>query len=73
VHEAGDGTTRVLGAGDEEIPAERSIALAHGGTVTAVPGPEAGLAVTVRLSVDQSSATNPRAAAQAGSPASTSR
>lgn len=51
----------------------RSVAMAHGGTVTAVPGPEGGLAVTVRLPVDQSSATTPRAAAQAGSAARTSR
>lgn len=51
----------------------RSIAVAHGGTVTAVPGPEGGFAVTVRLPVDQSSVTTPRAAAHAGSPASTSR
>lgn len=51
----------------------RSIAGAHGGAVTAVPGPEGGLAVTVRLPVDQSSATTPRALAQAGSPARTSR
>ncbi len=46
----------------------RSIAVAHGGTVTAVPGPEGGLAVTVRLPLDQVVA-----ATQAGSAASTSR
>ncbi|MER5275334.1 HAMP domain-containing sensor histidine kinase [Streptomyces sp. NPDC002809] len=45
-----------------------SIAVAHGGTVTAVPGPEGGLAVTVRLPVDQA-----LAATQAGSAASVSR
>lgn len=46
----------------------RSIAPAHGGTVTAVPGPGGGLAVTVRLPASQE-----RVATHAGSAASSSR
>ncbi|MGQ4490993.1 HAMP domain-containing histidine kinase [Streptomyces sp. 372A] len=46
----------------------RSIALAHDGTVTAVPAPGGGLAVTVRLP-----ATQERVATHAGSAASSSR
>lgn len=69
----GEGRDRMGQGSGLGLSIVRSIALAHGGTVTAVPGPEGGLAVTVRLPVDQSSATTPRAAAQAGSPASTSR
>lgn len=46
----------------------RSIAVAHDGTVTAVPGPGGGLAVTVRLPAAQE-----RAATHAGSAASSSR
>ncbi|KQX77773.1 MULTISPECIES: sensor histidine kinase [Streptomyces] len=69
----GEGRDRMGQGSGLGLSIVRSIAVAHGGTVTAVPGPEGGLAVTVRLPVDQSSATTPRAAAQAGSPASTSR
>ncbi len=69
----GEGRDRMGQGSGLGLSIVRSIALAHGGTATAVPGPEGGLAVTVRLPVDQSSATTPRAAAQAGSPASTSR
>lgn len=69
----GEGRDRMGQGSGLGLSIVRSIAMAHGGTATAVPGPEGGLAVTVRLSVDQSSATNPRAVAQAGSAASTSR
>lgn len=69
----GEGRDRMGQGSGLGLSIVRSIALAHGGTVTAVPGPEGGLAVTVRLPVDQSSAMSPRAAAQAGSPARTSR
>lgn len=69
----GEGRDRMGQGSGLGLSIVRSIALAHGGTATAVPGPEGGLAVTVRLPVDQSSATTPRAAAQAGSPARTSR
>ncbi|MGW4232814.1 sensor histidine kinase [Streptomyces sp. NPDC004980] len=68
----GEGRDRMGQGSGLGLSIVRSIAVAHGGTVTAVPGPEGGLAVTVRLPVDQSPATTPRAAAQAGSPASTS-
>ncbi|MGW1224317.1 sensor histidine kinase [Streptomyces sp. NPDC001478] len=51
----------------------RSIAVAHGGTVTAVPGPEGGLAVTVRLPAGQAPASGSRAANQAAGAARTSR
>ncbi|MFB4423329.1 sensor histidine kinase [Streptomyces sp. QL37] len=69
----GEGRDRMGQGSGLGLSIVRSIAMAHGGTVTAVPGPEGGLAVTVRLPVDQSSATTPRAAAQAGSAARTSR
>lgn len=51
----------------------RSIAMAHDGTVTAVPGPEGGLAVTVRLPAAQAPAAVSRSATHAGSAASNSR
>ncbi|MFD0010988.1 sensor histidine kinase, partial [[Kitasatospora] papulosa] len=69
----GEGRDRMGQGSGLGLSIVRSIAVAHGGTATAVPGPEGGLAVTVRLPVDQSSATAPRAAAHAGSPARTSR
>lgn len=69
----GEGRDRMGQGSVRGLSIVRSIAWAHGGAVTAVPGPEGGLAVTVRLPVDQSSATTPRALAQAGSPARTSR
>ncbi|MEU0299880.1 ATP-binding protein [Streptomyces sp. NPDC006175] len=69
----GEGRDRMGQGSGLGLSIVRSIAMAHGGTVTAVPGPEGGLAVTVRLPVDQSSATTPRAVAQAGSAARTSR
>ncbi|MFI7361975.1 sensor histidine kinase [Streptomyces sp. NPDC050149] len=64
----GEGRDRMGAGSGLGLSIVRSIALAHGGTVTAVPGPEGGLAVTVRLPVDQA-----LAATQAGSAASTSR
>ncbi|MFJ6464863.1 sensor histidine kinase [Streptomyces sp. NPDC091387] len=64
----GEGKDRMGRGSGLGLSIVRSIALAHGGTVTAVPGPEGGLAVTVRLPVDQEPA-----ATQAGSAASTSR
>ncbi|MGY5111847.1 two-component sensor histidine kinase, partial [Streptomyces griseus] len=49
-------------------------AWAHAGRVPAPPGPEGGgLAVTVRLPVDQASEPAARAAVQSGSPARISR
>ncbi|WP_371097291.1 sensor histidine kinase [Streptomyces sanglieri] len=69
----GEGRDRMGRGSGLGLSIVRSIAMAHGGTVTAVPGPEGGLAVTVRLPVDQSAVTVSRAATQAGSAARTSR
>lgn len=64
----GEGKDRMGPGSGLGLSIVRSIAEAHGGTVTAVPGPEGGLAVTVRLPAGQAPA-----ATQAGSAASTSR
>lgn len=64
----GEGKDRMGPGSGLGLSIVRSIAMAHGGTVTAVPGPEGGLAVTVRLPVDQA-----LAATQAGSAARASR
>ncbi|WP_327368424.1 sensor histidine kinase [Streptomyces sp. NBC_01217] len=70
----GEGKDRMGRGSGLGLSIVRSIAVAHGGTVTAVPGPGGGLAVTVRLPVDQSSAgAASRAAIQAGRAARTSR
>ncbi|WNI23790.1 HAMP domain-containing sensor histidine kinase [Streptomyces sp. ITFR-16] len=69
----GEGRDRMGPGSGLGLSIVRSIALAHGGTVTAVPGPEGGLAVTVRLPAGQAPTAVPRSAAQAGSAASTSR
>ncbi|MFF3174026.1 sensor histidine kinase [Streptomyces sp. NPDC057900] len=64
----GEGKDRMGPGSGLGLSIVRSIAEAHGGTVTAVPGPEGGLAVTVRLPAGQAPA-----ATHAGSAASTSR
>ncbi|MFG2557518.1 sensor histidine kinase [Streptomyces sp. NPDC048496] len=69
----GEGRDRMGPGSGLGLSIVRSIAVAHGGTVTAVPRPGGGLAVTVRLPVDLPgqplSAAVSRVASQAGSAA----
>ncbi|MFJ4500630.1 sensor histidine kinase [Streptomyces sp. NPDC088864] len=69
----GEGRDRMGPGSGLGLSIVRSIAMAHDGTVTAVPGPEGGLAVTVRLPAGQEPSAVPRPAIQAGSAASSSR
>ncbi|MGW3655720.1 sensor histidine kinase [Streptomyces sp. NPDC005151] len=72
----GEGRDRMGPGSGLGLSIVRSIAVAHGGTVTAVPRPGGGLAVTVRLPVDLPgqplSAAVSRVASQAGSAARSS-
>jgi signal transduction histidine kinase len=72
----GEGRDRMSPGSGLGLSIVRSIAVAHGGTVTAVPRPGGGLAVTVRLPVDLPgqplSAAVSRVVSQAGSAARSS-
>ncbi|PZT72766.1 MULTISPECIES: sensor histidine kinase [unclassified Streptomyces] len=69
----GEGRDRMGPGSGLGLSIVRSITMAHDGTVTAVPGPEGGLAVTVRLPAGQEPSAVPRPATQAGSAARSSR